>query len=258
MASHTDESEALAARGREPAAMVGGVTGRAAVLVAVAVLTLASRAAAQAPPRDTAPGPARDTVQAPQRDTVQAPHGDTAIAPGAPVVRADSGVGYRPEEFGEYLLGMFGPRPLVRTFAVAGFDQWRLQPVAFPANGRGFADRVSSRFGQTVISHTLRFGFARAFDERPVKYRPCTCGDSLSRFRYALFAPLRVDTPTGRRLSMLYPVTEIASGILVTTMRSDGLHVRDGILNGLTGVAAASAMSLVQEYWPWHWRPPFL
>jgi hypothetical protein len=220
------------------------IAGRAAVAVAAAVLALACRAAAQDPPRDTVVAPAR----------VVAP--DTVVARVAPRANADSV--YRPEEFRGYLSGTFGPRPLARALALAGFDQWRGRPVAFPPNGRGFADRLGSRYGQLAISHTLRFAFARAFDERTIRYQPCACGDSISRFRYALVAPLRVNTPTGRHLSMLYPVTEIASGILVTTVRSDGLHVRDGILNGLTGIAAESGMSLVREFWPWRWRPPFL
>jgi hypothetical protein len=224
--------------------------------IAAAVLALACRAAAQDPPRDTVVAPVKvlapDTVVAPAK--VVAP--DTVVAPVAPRTNVDSV--YRPEEFRGYLSGTFGPRPLARALALAGFDQWRGRPVAFPLNERGFADRLGSRYGQLAISHTLRFAFARAFDERTIRYQPCACGDSISRFRYALVAPLRVNTPTGRHLSMLYPVTEIASGILVTTVRSDGLHVRDGILNGLTGIAAESGMSLVREFWPWRWRPPFL
>ena len=80
-----------------------------------------------------------------------------------------------------------------------------------------------------AISHTFRFVLSRAFDQRTISYELCVCGDSISRFRYALLSPLRVNTPTGRRLSMLNPLTEIASGILVTAARSNGLHVGDGI-----------------------------
>jgi hypothetical protein len=156
------------------------------------------------------------------------------------------------------LFGTFGPRPLFRGVLLAGFDQWRGRVAAFPQNGRGFEDCVGSRYAQVAISHTIRFGLARAVDQRSVKYEPCSCGDSISRFRHALMAPFRVSTPNGRRLSMLFPMTEIASGILVTAARSDGLHVRDGIRSGLTGVAAESGISLVKEYWPWRWRPPFL
>ena len=205
---------------------------RAVITVAAAVITL----------------PLRTAAQDPQRDSV--------AAPVAPLVQADSV--YRPEDLRAYLFGTFGPRPLIRGVALSGFDQWRGHPTAFPQNGRGFADRLGSRYAQVAISHTIRFGLARAFDQRTIRYRPCACGDSISRFTYALVAPLRVNTPNGHRLSMLYPLTEIASGILVTAARSDGLHVGDGIRNGITGVAAESATSLLREFWPWRWRPPFL
>jgi hypothetical protein len=206
--------------------------GRAACAAVAALLALPLGAAAQAPPRDTTAAPAA------------APASEDSV--------------YRPEELREYLLGMVGPRPVIRIVALAGFDQWRRRPVAFPPGWRGFTDRLGSRAGQVAISHTLRFAIARAFDERTIRYRPCACGDTVSRVLYALVSPLRVDTPAGRHLSAMYAVTEIASGILVTTVRSNGLQVGDGIRNGLTGIAAESATSLVRELWPWRWRPPFL
>lgn len=182
--------------------------------------------------------------------------GDSAAVAARMPVDADSA--YQPEELRSYLLGTFGPRPVILSAALAGFDQWRMRPSAFPQNGRGFADRLGSRYAQVVISHTLRFGIARTLDERTIRYQPCACGDSTSRFAHALIAPLRVSTPSGVRLSLMYPLTEIVSGILVTAARSDGLHVGDGIRNGLVSIAAASATSLVREFWPWQWRPPFL
>lgn len=190
------------------------------------------------------------------RATAQATPTDSAVV--AVQTRIDADSVYQPEEFRAYLLGTFGPRPVIFSVALAGFDQWRKRPSAFPQNGRGFADRLGSRYGQVVISRTLRFGIARAFDERTIRYQPCACGDSTSRFVHALIAPLRVNTPSGTRLSVMYPLTEIASGILVTAARSDGLHVGDGIRNGFVSIGAASATSLVREFWPWHWRPPFL
>jgi hypothetical protein len=205
---------------------------RAAVVVIAAAVLLPSRAIAQDPRRDS-----------------------TAVPP---TTTANPDSVYRPEELRGYLLGTFGPRPIIRALALAGFDQWRRRPESFPSNGRGFEDRLGSRYGQVAISHTLRFGLSRVFDQRTIRYRPCACGDSSSRFAYAVIAPLRVNTPSGVRLSAMNPFTEVVSGILVTAVRPGGLSVTDGIRNGITGIAAESAISLVREYWPWHWRPPFL
>ncbi len=185
----------------------------------------------------------------------QAPPADSGAMQQA-AVRDDSL--YTPESFRSYVFGTFGPRPVIRALALAGFDQWRRRPVAFPATWRGFEDRLGSRYAQVAISRTLRFGFSRIVDERTIRYRPCRCGDSASRTAYALLSPLRVDSPTGVRLSMLNPATELASGILVTSTRSGGLHVGEGVRNGVTGLAAESLASLGREFWPWQWRPPFL
>jgi hypothetical protein len=165
---------------------------------------------------------------------------------------------YRPEELRGYLFGTFGPRPVIRALALAGYDQWRRRPPNLPSGWRGFEDRLGARYGQVAISHTLRFGLSRVFDERTIRYRPCVCGDSASRLAYALISPLRVNTPRGIRLSIMNPVAEITSGILVTAVRPGGFNVADGARNGIIGLAGESATSLVREFWPWHWRPPFL
>ncbi|MDB4878349.1 MAG: hypothetical protein JWM41_4795 [Gemmatimonadetes bacterium] len=196
-------------------------------------------------------------VALPRDMVAQAPQRDSVVAPVAPTPPNPDSV-YRPEEIRGYLLGTFGPRPIIRALALAGFDQWRHRPASFPSNGRGFGDRLGSRYGQVAISHTLRFGLSRVFDERTIPYRVCACGDSSSRVAYALLSPLRVNTPNGVRLSMMNPIAEITSGILVTTVRSGGLQVADGVRNGIIGLAGESAASLVREFWPWHWRPPFL
>jgi len=177
---------------------------------------------------------------------------------GVPCAATAQDTSYHPVEVRGYLLGLAGPRAVLRSLALAGFDQWRGHPVAYPRNWRGFEDRLGSRFGQVAISHTLRFGASRLFDERSVRYQPCACDDSLSRWRYAVLGPLRVSSPNGVHLSALNPVSEIMSGILVTGVRSGGLHVGEGARAGVTGIAFESLADLAREFWPWKWRPPFL
>ncbi len=165
---------------------------------------------------------------------------------------------YHPEPFSAYARGIVGPRAIARATLLAGFDQWRGNPSAYSRTWRGFGDRLGSRFAQVSISHTLQFGLSRAFDERIAVYRPCVCGDTSSRFTYALLSPLRVTSPSGVHLSVMNPISEVASGILVTGVRSSGLHVAEGIRDGVTGLAAESALSMLREFWPWKRRPPFL
>jgi hypothetical protein len=151
-----------------------------------------------------------------------------------------------------------GPRAVLRSFALAGYDQWRNHPAAYARDWHGFEERLASRYGQVAISHTLRFAASRVFDERTIRYQPCACGDSVSRWRYAVLGPLRVSSPAGVHLSPLNPIAEIVSGVLVTGVRSGGLHVGEGARAGVTGLAVESLGDIIREFWPWRWRPPFL
>jgi hypothetical protein len=85
-----------------------------------------------------------------------------------------------------------------------------------------------------------------------MRFTPSPCGDSVNRFVYAIESPLRVMTPSGAKLSLLNPVTEMVGGILVTSVHPGGLSVRRGVAAGATGIAGESAWSLVREFWPWH------
>jgi hypothetical protein len=181
------------------------------------------------------------------------------LASGSPAQRATrADTVYTTESVSRYLDGLVGPRAILRGVALAGFDQWRHHPRSYPKTWRGFEDRLGSRYGQVAISHTLRFGLSRAFEQRTFRYEPCRCGDSASRFTYAVLSPLRVITPHGVQLSALNPATEIASGILVTSVRPGGFKMGEGVRNGVTGLAGESLFSLVREFWPWKWRPLFL
>src|SRR5206468_5630094 len=122
----------------------------------------------------------------------------------------------------------------------------------------GFEDRLGSRYGQVAISHTLRFAASRALEQRNLRYYPCACGDSASRLINALVGPFRVTSPGGIHYSMLNPATELVSGILVTSVHPGGFHVGEGIRAGATGILGEALADVVREYWPWHWRPPFL
>jgi hypothetical protein len=182
-----------------------------------------------------------------------------SIAPqdSASVRRVRNDSVYVPMTFGEYARGMIGPRTALRAVALAGFDQWRRQPRAFPSTWHGFEERLGVRYGQVAISHTLRFAASRKFDERILRYRPCACGDSASRLWRAITGPYRVTSPEGIHYSVLNPVTELLSGVLATGVRSSGLHVGEGLRGGATGLVAESLIDVAREYWPWRWRPPF-
>jgi len=207
-------------------------------------LSLATGAAAQRP--GSAPG---DTLIGTD---------STGLARAGGANRADSSVRYRPESFSHFAMQTFGPVPLLRSTAMAGFDQWRRQPDGWFQNRRGLRDRLDSRLGAEVLAHTIRFGFARAAREEQGKFRRCDCADFGARLEYALLTPFRVETPHGEHISALTPFGDITSAVVVTSVHPGGFSVRRGLLSGASGLASASLTSVAREFWPWRWRPPGL
>ena len=207
-------------------------------------LSLATGAAAQLPDNAT-----RDTTFAID---------STSLARAVSANRADSSVRYVPESFAHFAMRTFGPVPLLRSTAMAGFDQWRRQPDGWFQNRRGLRDRLDSRLGAEMLAHTIRFGFARAAREEQGKFRRCDCADFGARLEYALLTPFRVETPRGEHFSAITPFGDITSALVVTSVHPGGFSVRRGLLAGASGIASASLTSVAREFWPWHWRPPGL
>jgi hypothetical protein len=164
---------------------------------------------------------------------------------------------YVRETMKEYLMRTFGPVPAGRAIALAGYNQALGRPRNFPRTWHGYEDRLATAYVQVAISHTLRSAGSRLVDQRVMRFQRCRCAGS-SRFVYAVETPMRVTTPNGVRLSFLNPVTEVASGILVTPLHGPGIRVGEGIVSGAIGIASESGWALVREYWPWQWRPPFV
>jgi hypothetical protein len=182
--------------------------------------------------------------------------GAPAAAQTDSAAKADTLAAYRPEPVRAYVLNTFGPLPVLRSAALAGFDQWRGAPVEFPRNGRGYLDRFSSRAAQIAIAHTIRFGASRALDERESRFSRCRCEGFEARLTHALALPYRVDSPTGTHLSMLTPLSDLASGVLVTSVHPGGFSLSEGLVSGVTDLFASSLIAAGREFWPFHWRPP--
>jgi hypothetical protein len=151
-----------------------------------------------------------------------------------------------------------GPLPVLRAAAVAGFDQWRRQPVHWSQTSQGFRDRLDSHLGGEVIGHTIRYAFARAAQAEPDKYRPCDCLGFGSRLTHALVSPFRVETPRGERYTGVGVVGEFVSSLAVTSVRPGGFSFSRGVEGAASGIASTAATAIAREFWPWHWRPPGL
>jgi hypothetical protein len=191
-------------------------------------------------------------------DTVQC--SDSTLKSGLAVhaAPADSDARFRSESFASFAKRTVGPMPLLRSMEFAGFDQWRRQPMHWTQTSRGFRDRLDSRLGGEVLSHSIRFAFERAAHEQPEKYHLCQCDGLEPRLSHALLAPLRVETPNGQRLSAMAPLGVLVSSLAVTSVHPGGFSLSRGLESGAGGVASAALTSVVREFWPWRWRPPGL
>jgi hypothetical protein len=191
-------------------------------------------------------------------DTVQC--SDSTLKSGLAVraAPADTGTHFQLESFASFAKRTVGPMPLFRSMAFAGFDQWRRQPVHWTQTSRGFRDRLDSRLGGEVLSHSISFAFERATHQQPEKYRPCQCDGLEPRLSHAFLAPFRVETPNGQRFSALAPFGVLVSSLVVTSVHPGGFSLSRGLESGAGSVASAALTSVVREFWPWRWRPPGL
>jgi hypothetical protein len=211
----------------------------------VLALLVAARAGAQ-------------TTTATAADTVRGSDSTSKAGLTAPAAPQDSASRFRAESFASFAKRTFGPMPLLRSTALAGFDQFRRQPVHWTQTSRGFRDRLDSRLGGEVLGHSIRFAFARVANEQPEKYHVCQCEGVEPRLSHALLAPLRVATPNGQRLSAMAPLGVLVSALAVTSVHPGGFSLSRGLESGASGVGSAALTSVVREFWPWRWRPPGL
>jgi hypothetical protein len=168
----------------------------------------------------------------------------------------DSATAYRRFTLEDYTWRVFGPRALLRDVAVAGIGQALKRPAEWPNTWEGYGNRMSSRLGSAAISQAVLLGVSVAFDERPARFTLCQCTGNGSRFVRAAVIPWQMDSPNGTHFSLIAPVSEIGSAILLTNINPRGFSVRDGLVSGATGVLLSSLTSVAREFWPWHRRPP--
>ena len=189
-------------------------------------------------------------------DSVQ--RGDSTSSRMAAAARPDSNSRYQVESFSSFARRSFGPVPLLRSAALAGFDQWRRQPVHWTQTSRGFRDRLDARLGGEVLGHGIRYAIDRVAEEQSGKYRSCQCEGLEARAAHALFTPFRVETPHGERYSVMTPTGVIISSLAVTSVHPGGFSLSRGLASGAGSIGSTALSSLVREFWPWHWRPPGL
>ncbi len=168
---------------------------------------------------------------------------------------ADSVDVYKRFTLAEYGARVFRRRALLGDVAFSGLTQMAKRPSEWPRTWEGYGNRASLRLGTRAISQAVTLGVAAARDERPADFSRCRCAGTGPRLRHAVLTPYQMNTPNGKHSSLLAPAVELASSILVTSMRPGGFSVRDGLVRGAFSLSLSSAGSVVREFWPWRRRP---
>jgi len=179
-----------------------------------------------------------------------------ADSAGIDSLSVDTATAYRRFTLEDYTWRVFGPRALLRDVAAAGIGQALKRPAEWPNTWEGYGNRMSSHLGSAAISQGVILGVSAAFNERPARFTLCQCTGKRSRFVHAMLIPWQMDAPNGTHLSLIAPVSEIGSAILLTNINPRGFSVRDGLVSGATGLLLSSLSSVAREFWPWHRRPP--
>ncbi len=104
-----------------------------------------------------------------------------------------------------YLYDTFGPGTWIAAGILAGRDQGRNrgsdtkphgEPPEWGQGAEGYGDRYASRFGQVVISQTVRYGTGTLLRE-DVAYHPCQCSGFLPRMGHVFVGSYTAKTASG-------------------------------------------------------------
>jgi hypothetical protein len=162
------------------------------------------------------------------------------------------------EKLHNYAFDSFGPYAIIRSVAIAGFQQADTANSSHTAGippdwGQGwdsYGARVGSNFGIHLITQTARYSLAQVFHEDTIYYR-CECSGVLPRLGHAL-----ISTVTARRgedghrvfsfpaIAAPYAGTE-AAALLWYPSRYDAM---DGFRMGNYNLLLQGAMNVALEF----------
>jgi len=141
--------------------------------------------------------PADTTATPSSSEATRSPDSGLPDAPEAKAINAYTRPGYvRPSEksrLKNYLLGAWGPLPLVSSAMVSGITQAEGNPHEWGGGLGGYGRRWGSNYGMAAVTTTTRYGLARLTGEDTLYYR-CECTGFLPRLKHAMYS-----TVTGRR-----------------------------------------------------------
>lgn len=143
-----------------------------------------------------------------------------------------------------------GPYTLIGVAVGAGFAQASDNPEDWENNGKGYARRFASNFGENAIEQTIVFGLDETFKVDSLFYKKGKGTKLSARFANAVLTTVTARTKSGRRVPGFARFAGIyASNIIsTTTWYPDRFSYQDGLRQGTISLGFDAAFNLVREF----------
>lgn len=157
-----------------------------------------------------------------------------------------------------FLYDAFGPGTWIAAGILAGRDQARNhssdtkphgEPPEWGQGAEGYGDRYASRFGQMVISQTVRYGTGALLHE-DVSYHRCQCSGFLPRFSHAFVGSYTAKTRSGKStFSLPNVIGPLAAGqIAAAGWYPSRFDQRQGLRLSVPLLTGAPIRNIIHEF----------
>ncbi len=206
---------------------------RSVILPVLLILTAAFSLAAQTPdPPKKIEGPPAPSVQ-------------TAPTPASKeYVRLDA-----KQRRSRYYKSMFGVGAIGKNIASAGWGTYRNTTKEWGPHWEGFAKRVASGFGKSVIKNTTAYALEEAFD-LDSRFFKSKKRDTASKIKNALVSPFIARNKEGKKVFGFPRLvgTYASSVIAAEVWYPKNYNWKDGLRSGTVSIGTNIFFNLVKEF----------
>lgn len=179
-------------------------------------------------------------------------HAESVDKTALPAAKQTSTTYTRPtkdERFKGYVRQMFGVSAIIGSVVSAGFAQAFDTPEEWENNPKGFARRLGSAFGKTVIEETTTYGLGEAFKLDSNFYKSGE-KDFKSRISNAVLSTFTARKPNGKRVFGAPRIigTYTANIIAAEVWYPKNYDYKDGLSSGTISLGVNVGVNLLREF----------
>ena len=172
------------------------------------------------------------------------------FAGGLPCFAQDAAVKSEPQMLHNYFVSTFGPSGLAHATVFSAWAQRQNAPPQWGTGTQGYSKRWVSKFAESAIGNTAKFGVARLFHHDP-SFVKCDCTGFGRRLRHAVVSPYVARARDGHQVFSSASLAGFVTGHLVakTTWYPDGGPGRV-IRDAGVSLAVTTGMDVFKEFRP--------